>query len=402
MKETILITSNTYLPNIGGIENSLKYLAESYARLGYDVIILVSDLSSLGDKLNKVEHLNNITIYRYPTFSNMKGILKPLRFFRSNYSAYKIFRSIKNHNKIVLTLSRFHITTVIAKLAQMPYLTYLVPGVVKNQNTRVNIANTFGLKRLTSDLSTVVHHLIQKFALKHCDTVLVFSQNMAKQIANICPKRSNVPILKPGVDIEQFKPALDKMSLRIEHKIPTNKIILLTVGRFVRAKGFDLVIDAMTRLPECHLLMVGDGENATEIKDQINQQNLTSHITLVGAKNNTIPYYQLSDIFIMSSRYEPLGQTIIEALATGLPIIAFKGNGILTATEELLSDKEAIFTSKINGDGIANCVSTLTHNPSLMAELAVSGREIAKANFSWSELATQILEYRVDAPPYSP
>lgn len=402
MKKTILIASYSYFPNIGGIENSLKYLAQSYTDMGYSVIVVVSDASYDKYKLPHKELIDDIAVYRYPTYSHTQGIGKYFRGVRSIYSAWKLLKSLKNSHNVILTLSRFHTSTLLAKIANLSNVIYLVPGVVKNQNNSKNFTQSNGLSKLKQNLSRIIHHTIQKHALKRSDQVLVFSQNMAKQISEIVPCLDKLPVVKPGVDTRKFFPIADKEPLRQQFNIPIDKIILLTVGRFVRAKGFELVVDAMDKLPNCHLVMVGDGQNYSLIKQKINASRLNSQVTLVGSQSDVVPYYQLADIFMMSSTYEPLGQTILEGLASGLPIVAFKGNSITTATQEILNEEEAIYTEHVCSSGVVNAIKKLTSDNNLMSSLSINSRNIAIDRFSWNTLATQILDYRKDATNYSP
>jgi len=401
MQETILITSNAYFPNIGGVENSLRYLANSYTDMGYKVLVVVSEVSIDGKTLPTVEVIDNVTIYRYSSFAHLNGIRKCCRSICSAFNAWTLLRKLRRNNNIILTLSRFHTTTLLAKLAKLPNIIYLVPGVVKNQNNSTNLVKNSGINKLKLNLSLTLHHFIQKNAFRHCDQVFVFSQNMVKQIADVLPALGNIPIVKPGVDSERFYPANNKLELRSLYKVPTDKIVLLTVGRFVRAKGFELVIEAMKKLPQCHLVMVGDGENMSVIKQKIKTNNLDNQVSLVGSQSNTVPYYQLADIFLMSSTYEPLGQTILEALSTELPIVAFKGNSVTTATQELLSENEAVYTDNITSDGLIASINKLTNTQSLMDDLSAQGRTIATARFSWQTLAKQILDFSCNDAKHS-
>ena len=227
-----------------------------------------------------------------------------------------------------------------------------------------------------------------------CDSIFVFSKNMKSQVEDVLGKPIKTPIVKPGVDTSIFRPKSDKANLKFQYKIPSNKTILLTVGRFVKAKGFDLVVNAMSNLPDCHLIMVGDGEGLDDITKQIENAGLSASITLTGSKQDTAPYYQIADVFLMSSVYEPLGQTILEAMASGLPIVAFKGQAITTATEELLSENEAIYTSNISGEGIAEAVKKLLSDPLLMAQLTQRVREKSQNDFSWDTLASKLIDYK--------
>ncbi|XPF96127.1 glycosyltransferase family 4 protein [Colwellia sp. RE-S-Sl-9] len=394
MKETIVITSNAYFPNIGGVENSLKYLAESYINLGYNVIIAISDVSNKNHILPHKEIIDNVTIYRYNSYSQTKYAHKYFKGIRALFNAYALLKYIKQNNNVILTISRFHTTTVLAKLCKLSNVIYLVPGVVINQNNNKNLISNTGLAKIKLNISKILHHNIQKMALKYSDQVIVFSENMSTQISQIIPSLKHIPIVKPGVDPERFIPVQNKISLKEKFSIPTDKIILLTVGRFVKAKGFEMVIDALLNLPKCHLVMVGDGENYTSIKQQITNNKLEDKITLTGPQSDTAPYYQLADIFVMSSTYEPLGQTILEALSTGLPIVAFKGSKITTATQELLSEKEALYTDSVNEAGITKCIRLLIDEPSLRNSMSNNSRRIAIDRFSWNKLGAQILKYK--------
>jgi 1,2-diacylglycerol 3-alpha-glucosyltransferase len=394
MRKTVLITSNAYFPNIGGVENSLRYLAQSYKKLGYNVIVLVSDLSPNDEKLPFKEEQGGICIYRYPTYSHFTGLKKLLRGYFSAKSAYNLLRKVNNSNNISLTISRFHTATLLAKFAKLPNVTYLVPGVVKNQNSGDNLVTRSGLGRLKLNLSKLIHHTIQKYAFKMCDNIFVFSENMKSQVKDVLKEPVNTPIVKPGVDTSIFCPSNDKAILKAQYNIPQNKTILLTVGRFVKAKGFDLVVDAVSNLPDCHLVMVGDGEGLEEITRQIEENELSASITLTGSKQDTAPYYQIADIFLMSSVYEPLGQTILEAMASGLPIVAFKGQAVTTATEELLLDNEAIYTNNVSSEGLVTAVNQLLSNPLLMAQLSQRVREKSQNDFSWDTLASKLIDFK--------
>jgi 1,2-diacylglycerol 3-alpha-glucosyltransferase len=395
IKPTILLTSNAYLPNIGGVENSLRYLAHSYQALGFNVVVLVSDVAQSGQALAAKEVIDGVTIFRYSSYAHRQGLLKIFRPFSSARHALALLKQLKREHQIVLTISRFHTSTLLASLADMPNLVYLVPGVVKQQNQSQNLVQRSGLAKLKQNLSRSLHHAIQVLAFKRCNQVLVFSENMAKQVTAIVPKLAPLPIVKPGVDTTRFSPiALPaKNALRNQYKLPIDKVILLAVGRLVRAKGFDLMIEAMQSLPECHLVIVGDGENQEQIKHQIIELNLANKVSLMGSQPDSAPFYQLADLFIMSSRYEPLGQTILEALAAALPVVAFHSSQVVTATNELLAEHEAIYCSKVSAPALAATLSKLCENPDDLQRYGAQSRIIAETKFAWSTLAKQLLSY---------
>ena len=131
--KSIIITSNAYHPNIGGVENSLRYLATSFTSLGYKVHVIVSDVTSSGEKLPHYEEFEDVAIYRYTSYSGFFSKVVGIKAIFSAFNAVKLMTRLHRENDIELTLSRFHTTTVFAKLARLPKVIYLIPGVVKYQ-----------------------------------------------------------------------------------------------------------------------------------------------------------------------------------------------------------------------------------------------------------------------------
>ncbi|WP_437612234.1 glycosyltransferase family 4 protein [Erwinia sp. V71] len=120
---------------------------------------------------------------------------------------------------------------------------------------------------------------------------------------------------------------------------------VLAVGRFVEQKGFDLLIDAWSAIPESNwtLKIIGDGPGKNSLEDMIKKMGVKK-VSLEPFKENISEDYQRAKIFVLSSRYEGLGMVLIEALANGLACVSFdcpagpktilnKSNGILVEAE---------------------------------------------------------------------
>ena len=99
---------------------------------------------------------------------------------------------------------------------------------------------------------------------------------------------------------------------------------LVSVGRLDRGKNHTLLISAFAKLTSknIQLLIIGEGELKSELKQQISSLNLTSNIHLLGRKNNPQDYLAQADAFVFSSNYEGFPNVLLEALACSLPIIS--------------------------------------------------------------------------------
>lgn len=110
--------------------------------------------------------------------------------------------------------------------------------------------------------------------------------------------------------------------------VPTKKdrLRLLAVGRLHPVKGFDLLIQAFALLapyfPSWDLVIVGEGDERQALQQQIDQAALNDRIQLMGRVGNMADWYQQSDMYVLSSRTEGLSNTLLEAMASGLPVVA--------------------------------------------------------------------------------
>ncbi len=110
-------------------------------------------------------------------------------------------------------------------------------------------------------------------------------------------------------------------------KSPLTEKRVLAVGRLVNQKGFDLLIDAWSKVKNREngwkLRIIGSGGMLPLLSTKIEDLNLTDSIELIPTTNNIITHYEASSLYVMSSRYEGLPLVLIEAMAMGLPIVSF-------------------------------------------------------------------------------
>jgi 1,2-diacylglycerol 3-alpha-glucosyltransferase len=394
--KSVLITSNAYFPNVGGIENSLRYLAHAYYRKGYRVDVVVSDVNGINDRaLPLYEVIEGIHIHRYSTQHSLPRLLKPFEGFFTLIAQYNILRRIKIERNPYFTISRFHTPTCLAKLAKLQNVVYLLPGIVKFQNHPERLSTQTGFTKLKQVLRYHYHVWLQQNALRSADRLAVFSENMRTQVNSCIKHPYPLLLVKPGVDCMRFKPVnKDEIdSIRIKFNIPLDRMVLLCIGRFVKAKGFMYVLEGLKKLDRVHLVLVGGGEEEQLYRDYVVENDLESQVSFTGVLQDPSECYQLADLFIMSSTYEPLGQTILEALSSGLPIVAFKpSDSVITATLELLSNEEACYIDDLSSDSFVKKIISLIESPTQVEHFSHLSRTIAEKRFSWDKLAER-LEY---------
>ncbi len=386
MKKNILLLSNAYYPSIGGIENSLRHLAEEAKYNNDNVKIIVSDLSVPVDYPKKeIDEVEGVIVQRYQ-ISPLKNVFgKFLNLIISNYTLFKLLKTEFKKNSDTVVIARFHFAALLATKAGFKNVRYVVPSIVRNQ-LKAESRNTM-VAKLILKAKVFLHDVVQRKALRVCRN-FVFSHSMLSQCKALAKNTDNdYQITKPGVDERRFYPLfIDDKKLQIAQLgLDANKPIILFIGRFVKAKGADLLIQALAKVSHCQLVMVGEGEEKQKYLDLVTNLGIEDRVKIFPPTKEVEKYYKVADIFAMTSNYEPLGQTILEALSSGLPLIAFKKSAeVDTATQELDIDEFVSYAENYTVSDLSIAMKTALKKIQTIEPLNI--HKAAKEKFSWFNL----------------
>jgi len=389
MTKNILLLNNAYWPSIGGVENSLRHLALESIKAGYRVKVVVGDIGvPQYSKSRMSEIIDNIQVTRYPIAPINFGFLKWLNVFVSSWYLYKILKVEYESFPNTIVISRFHICAVIAVFIGFKNVRYLIPSVITNQSSiELTLRGNIFL-RMREKLFIKWHSYWQRLAIRNCRN-FVFSKTMYLQCKKLSgSQRIDFFIAKPGVDKQRFNPSSQdvRIALRKELGLPLDKTLILFVGRFVKAKGCDLLIKSMALMPNSfHLVMVGDGVEKNTYHELIKSNLIKDKVTIVKPTRDVENYYRSSDIFVMCSRYEPLGQTILESFSCGLPVVAFTpGAEVDTAIKELEMDQYVWYSNELSEEGLADTIKLCSVHLTQLDRYLISKNVNIK--FSWFAL----------------
>lgn len=183
-----------------------------------------------------------------------------------------------------------------------------------------------------------------------------------------------------GIDIQAFRPAMnsEKIAIRRKFGIPEEGPIIGVVARLDPIKNHPCLFDAFNQLkplfPKLTLLVVGDGPEREKLEGIA-----TEGITFMGQCNDTASAYRAFDLFVLPSHNEGISNTILEAMATGLPVVASRVGG----NPELIEDgvNGTLFSSGDVSD-LANRIYGYLKNPKLAYDHGKCARELAESRFS--------------------
>lgn len=162
---------------------------------------------------------------------------------------------------------------------------------------------------------------LRRWAYPRADAVVALTSGTASWLQKNVPD-SRVVIIPNSVRW----PLPDAQPVLVPPENP-NRQRLLAVGRLHPVKGFDVLIQAFSLLaryfPQWDLDIVGEGPERDALQAQIEALQMSGRITLVGRAGNIREWYEASDLYVLSSRTEGLSNTLLEAMACGLPAVAF-------------------------------------------------------------------------------
>jgi sugar transferase (PEP-CTERM/EpsH1 system associated) len=194
-----------------------------------------------------------------------------------------------------------------------------------------------------------------------------------------------------GVDTEHFRPREKPMDLPPDGFADEDSIILGTVGRLQAVKDQVTLARAFTRALELRpglarrlrLVIVGDGELRNRIEDVLRGAR-TSHLAwMAGFQADATPFYNLFDIFILSSIREGISNTLLEAQASGLPVIATAVGG---NPEIVAASRAGTLVPPQDPQAIAQAIVRYVEEPELMARHGAFARARMEADFSLNRM----------------
>ena len=377
-KKKVLIFSTAYLPFVGGAEVAVKEITD---RLGddfeFDLITAQLDKS-----LPKKERIGQVMVYRI-------GIGKPLldKFFIPYFAAVKAWKLNKIQEYFCFwgmmatyPVGGAYIVNIIRRLLgrkKIPMILTLQEG---DSEAHLKF-KWFGLITLS-----------WKLALRQTDILTGISNFLLHRAEKKGYKGKSV-LIPNGVDVSLFTKDIaeyDKEKLKQELGKKGNDIFLVTVSRLSHKNAVDDIISALKILPEhISLIIIGKGKEGSNLQKQAEELGVEARVKFVGF----IPYEKLPeylsvcDIFIRPSRSEGFGNSFIEAMAAGVPVIATPVGGI----PDFLDDKETgIFCSPDNPKSIAEAVNLILSDSSLKQKIIYQAKERVTEGYNWQSLAQKM------------
>jgi glycosyltransferase involved in cell wall biosynthesis len=210
---------------------------------------------------------------------------------------------------------------------------------------------------------------------------------VSQDVAAFSAARGGLPIRKiqvipNGVDASVFADA-PPADLG-QFGIPPGSRTVLFVGRLDPQKGpFVLMAAARELLPrhgDLHVLLVGDGPLAENLRKWIARENLSDRVHLAGRRNDVAPLMRAAEIFVLPSLWEGLPNVILEAMAAGIPVVASRVEGI---SDLLIDDRTGLIVPPNSAPDLVEAIGRLLADPQHAHQMGHSAQQYVRTEFAW-------------------
>jgi sugar transferase (PEP-CTERM/EpsH1 system associated) len=232
--------------------------------------------------------------------------------------------------------------------------------------------------------NTKIHLYIQRFFWNITDRVLSVSETLRDDLHEAVgfPKE-RIRVISNGVDMSRFGIAHDGSDYKARLGFPAGSVVFGAIGRLVSVKCFPLLLEASAmifeKVPNSHLVIVGDGPLHAELTEMARRRNIADRVSFLGWRPDVPDILKAMDVFVCSSESEGMSNTILEAMASGIPVVATAVGGNV----ELVVDGETGVLVQPNDPNIlAGTVAELLANQPLRLKMGERGRRRVEECFS--------------------
>jgi glycosyltransferase involved in cell wall biosynthesis len=371
-KIQLLMLNFEFPPIGGGAAHAHFHLLKQYANCDD---LKVDVLTSVPQPGNFIERFSdNVTIYKVGLHK------KDLHFWRKSEVVEWLFKSKFQYRKLLkqnnydLAHAFFGFPTAYLcyrSAKKLPYIISLRGSDVPGQHARLKLDYK------------ILGPLLFKPIWRNAALLVACSEGLKQRALQFLSDVS-IDVISNGIDLDRFNPEEDSKSSEV--------LRLLTVGRLSITKRIDILIDTIRILHNdgynvCFTI-IGGGKLEKKLKQIVSEANLSDIVEITGRIDaEKMPQvYRQNDIFISASMQEGMSNAMLEAMASGLPIITTRCEGV----EELIKDNGFI-AENAQAEKIAEAVKKLAVDRELCKKMSAAARKQAE-KFGWDKVAQEYIE----------
>jgi glycosyltransferase involved in cell wall biosynthesis len=363
----VVMTIQKYYPFVGGAERQLQQLARRLRAQGIDVIIVTRQF----DHLPTFEVVDQVPVYRLPAPGP-----KPLAALSYVFSALRLIGKLRPQ---IVHAHEMLSPATIALLSKRLYGSRVIVKVLCGGET----GDVYKIK------NRPLGNLRLRYLREQVDAFITISQEIDQELEQIGVPKAKRRAIPNGVDTQHFTPvsADEKRRIRLEFGLDPDSLLVLYSGRLHPYKRVDLLLEAwrgvFARYPAARLLILGSGSEEAALR-----RKAPAGVHFVGEVRDVAPYLQAADLYVMPSAREGLSNSVLEALSSGLPVVATTSGGTPDVIRHL---QEGYLIPPNDGDALQQAMLDMLADDALRSRLAAQGRQRILAEYSFDAAVQRTL-----------
>ncbi len=245
-------------------------------------------------------------------------------------------------------------------------------------------------------LPTSLFVAAERYLARHTNRLVSLTDDETREaLAHGIGRPEQYVTIASGVPLQRFAEPLpgEGEAFRHAHGIPLDATLVVSTGRLVPIKGFDLLIRAFAASPACraavYLAILGDGPERETLKELARQEGVEERVRFVGRMDDVRPALRASDVFVLASRNEGMGRSLVEALTGGCAVVATDAGGIPTF---LAHESNGLLVPREDVGALAAALERLVTRPELRDELARNAPASVAVEFDQDTMVERLAE----------
>ncbi len=363
---------------VGGAQGNTLFTCRGHLASGHQVTLVTGPSPGPEGELLTRDCPEGLQVV---TFPQLVRELSPLKDWQA-YCKLKAFFKAENFDVVHTHASKAGILgRCAARAANVPLIVHTVHGQAFHP--------------YQSQLINKAYILAERFAAKRCDKIFAVAQAMIDQCVNakVAP-REKYKVVYSGMDLDAFLNTRPDDALRQQLGIPEGAPVIGKIARLFELKGHEDLIEAapqiVAKFPNARFLIVGDGILHDQLVSQIESLGLRENFIFTGlvSPSEICRYTALMDVLAHLSLREGLPRAVVQALASGVPVVAYPLDG---TPEVVKPNVNGLLPPVQNIQEVANAICQLLDNPEKRRQWGKNGQELVRNLFDWRQMA-DILE----------
>jgi glycosyltransferase involved in cell wall biosynthesis len=251
------------------------------------------------------------------------------------------------------------------------------------------------------------HHTLYSLGARGVDRLIAVSEEVKVSIMKTLPAipRDRIVAISNSVDVNRYGDRSGRAALRLELGLNEEHKVAVMVATFKEQKGHRFLLEAMqavvSQRPDLKVLFAGDGELRTALQERALELHLENNVFFLGNRADISALLAASDYFILPSLWEGLPMALIEAMASGLPVIATRVSG---TNQVMVHGETGLLVEPGNSSELAQAILKMASDPSMARQMGRAARQRVEVHFGAQKQAREYLDLfnsGSNRPPHS-